>query len=82
MTTKMRCDRIRWRRLGVGHYVSTNGTWALRRWRKREWWVFRDRALWGRWKRNCGWRRYFPFRTKREAMAAIEGHTPSCSLTA
>src|SRR4051794_22430004 len=73
---------ITWRRLGAGHYVSANRKWSVRSWRKREWWVFRDGAPWGRWEQNRGWRRCLPFRTKREAMVALEGYGLPCSRAA
>lgn len=74
----MGCECNAWHRLGAGHYVSADGVWSVRSWRQREWWVFRDGELWGRWKRARGWIRYIPFRTKWESMLAIEqGHT-SC----
>jgi hypothetical protein len=63
-----------WRRLGAGHYESTDGAWSVRCWRRQEWWAFRAGALWGRWKPGSGWRRYIPFRTKRAAVTSVEEH--------
>ncbi|QDU20595.1 hypothetical protein ETAA1_25500 [Urbifossiella limnaea] len=64
-------NHIGWRRLGAGHYTTTDGRWAVRSWMKNQWWLFKEGTLWGGWREERGWRRYEPFRTMREARAAV-----------